>query len=155
MSQSDTDGFGGRDDWRTAGRKRVPRSEMECFNCYEKGHERRHCNNEKRIKCFNCDEIGHVMRNCEKPPKEVDTNRREVDKETEELARRLSDRRWGGGTTKMTTIEAVLEVEKGKMKEVTRELGIKILQILDIKPEEVMGRDKEIWASICLKMSLY
>ena len=96
-----------------------------------------------------------MMRNCEKPPKEVDTNRREVDKETEELARRLSDRRWGGGTTKMTTIEAVLEVEKGKMKEVTRELGIKILQILDIKPEEVMGRDKEIWASICLKMSLY
>ena len=151
MSVPDSDGGGaeGLDSWRSVrSTRRVPRSEMECFNCYEKGHERRQCTNDKRIKCFNCDEIGHVMRNCGKPPKEVDTNRkegREVDKETEELARRLSDRRWGGSTTKMTTIEAVLEVEKGKMKEVTRELGIKILQILDIKPEEVMGRDKEIW----------
>ena len=85
------------------------------------------------------------MRSCEKPMKEVDIHRRQVDKNTEELARKLSDRRWMGSSTKMTTIEAVLEVEQGKMREVNRELGIKILQILDINPTEVMGMEKEIW----------
>ena len=84
MAETDTDG-GGTDEqgaWRPAGKRggRVPRDEMECYNCYEKGHERRNCQNERKIKCFNCEEFGHVMRSCEKPAKEVVVGRKEVDK---------------------------------------------------------------------------
>lgn len=41
--------------------------DRECFQCYQKGHSKNDCPNEKVLKCRNCDEIGHHSKECPKP----------------------------------------------------------------------------------------
>ncbi|KAJ0116080.1 hypothetical protein J7T55_005026 [Diaporthe amygdali] len=43
------------------------KTQVECYNCHEKGHMSKDCNNEKSMQCFNCQEFGHMSTNPEKP----------------------------------------------------------------------------------------
>lgn len=35
---------------------------QQCYNCYNYGHRKSECPNERVMKCRNCDEIGHMSR---------------------------------------------------------------------------------------------
>ena len=41
-------------------------SEIECFNCKEKGHFKKDCQNPRIIDCYRCGQHGHVASSCEK-----------------------------------------------------------------------------------------
>ncbi len=50
-------------------KKWVPKKDVECWNCYQKGHWRNKCKNKQVFKCFNCGELGHKRDRCDKPKK--------------------------------------------------------------------------------------
>ena len=120
-------------------------SRKECYNCHEVGHVRSNCTNEKRLKCFNCEQIGHVQKDCTEPERvkervviNPEENRRN------DTARKMMVERSARTGTGMIVLQAILEVENGKSWQVKRELGMKILQVLGLKVEEVVGQDKEV-----------
>lgn len=39
----------------------------ECFNCYQTGHSKSDCPNERVMKCRNCNGIGHMSKECPEP----------------------------------------------------------------------------------------
>ena len=109
-AQEDSEG------WSTVG-SGEGRKNKECFNCHEEGHLRHECKNKKRLKCFNCEKLGHIQKDCE----EATVVRQRIDNapgwRDSELARKLIASRSTQSSSGMTVIQALLEVDDGKVVE--------------------------------------
>ena len=132
-----------RSDWNVVGDSEGKRKK-ECFNCHEVGHLRQNCTNRKRIKCFNCEKLGHTQKDCIEPAvvrQKVDATPGWRDSDT---ARKLVASRTAQSSSGMTVVQAYLVIEDGKMWKVTRELGLKILDILGLEIASVVGQNKDV-----------